>query len=221
MKKNIVVLFDLDGLMIDSERLYLDIMINFNKLKGYPITKNFYIKSCLGKDRAQITNELKKIWDNNINFDEYWNELLCYREDFLVKAKIKQKKGLSKLLNYLKQQGVRIGIVSSSSIKMINYLLKKANININDFDKIFSKESVENVKPYPDLYLLAKKYFNVCSENIYAIEDSDVGIKAAYAAGLKAILVPDLMLNYDEIKEKIYLKLDSLDDVLSYFKNNF
>ena len=221
MKKNIIVLFDLDGLMIDSERLYLDIMINFNKLKGYPITKDFYIKNCLGKDRVQITNELKKIWDNNINFDEYWNELLCYREAFLVKVKIKQKKGFSKLLNYFKQQGVRIGIVSSSSIKMINYLLKKTKININDFDKIFSKESVENVKPYPDLYLLAKKYFNVCSENVYAIEDSDVGIKAAYAAGLKAILVPDLMLNYDEIKEKIYLKFDSLDDVLSYFKNNF
>lgn len=217
--KNYVVAFDLDGLMIDSERFYLKLITNYNKQNGHSFTRKFYINNCLGKTKNQITKELSILWGESFDFNSYWRELFIIRNETLKTHRIKKKKGLMKLLKYLKLNNVKTIIVSSSSIKLIKILLKNSNISETFFDKIIGAESVENVKPSPDLYILACEMFEINPKKMIAIEDSIIGVEAAYYAGVNSIFIPDLKQVSSEIEKKIIMKFNSLDEIIPFLQN--
>ncbi|MGE5456527.1 MAG: HAD family hydrolase [Ignavibacteriales bacterium] len=217
--KNYVVAFDLDGLMIDSENFYLKLIINYNNQNGHHFTKKFYIENCLGKKRDQITLELSKLWGESFDFETYWKELFIIRNEALKINKIKKKKGLMKLLKYLKSNNIKTAIVSSSSTEMIKMLLNNSDISLDYFDKIIGSELVANVKPSPDLYTLACKMFDIDPKKMFAIEDSRVGIEAAYNAGVKPILIPDLIVSSTEVEKRIIAKFNSLDEIIPFLQN--
>lgn len=217
--RNYVIALDLDGTLIDSEKFYLKLIMNYNNHHGYHFNREFYINNCLGKKKDEITLELSKLWGSTFDFETYWKELFFIRNEALKTQKIKKKKGLIKLLKYLKSNNIKIAIVSSSSIQTIQKLLKNANISLDYFDKIIGSELVVNTKPSPDLYILACEMFDVDPKEMIAIEDSNTGIEAAYNAGIKPILIPDLIKVTPKIEKKIFAKFDSLDEIISFLKN--
>ena len=136
------ILFDLDGVILDTESVYMNLMLNFNKRYNLNISEEYYISNYLGKTRQQINQNLLKNYLDEEILNKYWIDLLNYRDQYLRKSNIKVKEGFNELLKYLKENSFIIGIVSSNSLKLIKNLLKKIKIDINQFDVVITREDV-------------------------------------------------------------------------------
>lgn len=213
-----VILFDLDGVILNTEYLYLNLMLEYNKRMNLPISKKCYISNLLGKTRDDITDYFKKKFKNNFSDEDYWNGLIKYREQYLEKNPIELKIGAISLLKYLKENNCFLGIVTSNSITLVKKLLIKAGINIGDFEVIVTREDVSRTKPYPDLYLKAIEQFKISKKDVIAIEDSNVGIKSALDAGIKVINVEDIDIVDEKLKKKCFKVEKTLNDVIKFLK---
>jgi len=113
------------------------------------------------------------------------------------------------ILTFLKENGYKIGLASSTSRHGVLGHVNRAGIT-DFFEVIVGGDMVEHSKPKPDIYLLACEKLGVKPENTIAIEDSPNGIRSAHAAGLKAVMVPDMIAPTPEIEALLYKKFDSL-----------
>lgn len=212
------ILFDLDGVILNTESLYLNLMLEYNKKIDLPISKKYYISNLLGKTKNDINYYLRKKFTNKFNAEKYWNGLIKYREEYLEKHSIEVKVGAISLLDYLKENNYSLGIVTSNSIELVRKLLISAGININDFEVIVTREDVNRTKPAPDLYLKAIEYFKINKNDIIAIEDSNVGIRAALDAGIKVINVEDIDIVDEKLKKKCIKVETSLNNIIDFLK---
>ena len=210
------ILFDLDGVILDTESVYMNLMLNFNKRYNLNISEEYYISNYLGKTRQQINQNLLKNYLDEEMLNKYWIDLLNYRDQYLCKTDIKVKEGFNELLKYLKDNSFIVGIVSSNSLKLIKNLLKKVKIDINQFDVVITREDVSITKPYPDLYLKALSKLNIKNKkNVIAIEDSNVGIISAFTAGIKVINVRYIDVISDNNKDKCINIVNSLLEIIN------
>jgi HAD superfamily hydrolase (TIGR01509 family) len=213
-----IVLFDLDGVILDTESIYMNLMLKYNDIHKIHISKDYYISNLLGKTKKQINDVLVKKNLKNELSKEYWDGLLKYREDYINKNRINVKKGFFNLVDYLKNGNISIGIVTSNSLVLVKKLLIRAQIDINMFDIIITREDVNATKPSPDLYLIALEKLNINSNQVIAIEDSNVGIISAASANIRVINVADLDNITKMNKEKCFAIVQSLDDIINIFE---
>lgn len=218
MKLPKVILFDLDGVILDTETVYLELLTNYNKKINMPITKKFYINHFLGMTKNDINNYYKEKYNDKYNPNKYWDELNKYRKEYLLKNQIKIKKGFLDLKEYLKENNISIGIVSSNSLELILELFNNTKLNIKDFDLIVTRDDVLKTKPNPDLYLKAIKQFGFDNYEYIAIEDSNVGIISALKANIRVISVEDLDIIKPELKKKCFKCIKSLYEVIDILK---
>ncbi len=208
------VIFDMDGLMFDSERLHADAWRFAGSKAGISVSET--IKKISGVS----FEESKKIWNSEfgdkINIESFYNDFCNFIRDHYENSKPVPKKGLYSLLNYLKKENANIAVASNAPMKLIEHNLKSSGI-YNYFKVIVSVEMVEHPKPDPEIYIKASDLLGVSPQDAYAIEDSKTGITAAYKAGCKSILIPDLWNPDDEILNNILAKYDNLEQV----KNDF
>lgn len=213
-----VILFDLDGVILDTESMYMNLMLEFNDSYKIHISKDYYISNFLGKTKNQINDILVgNILEKEL-VEEYWDGLLKYREDYINENKINIKNGFFDLVDYLKKNNIAIGIVTSNSLQLVKKLLIKAQIDINIFDIIITRDDANATKPYPDLYLIALKKLNINSNQVIAIEDSNVGIISAASAGIRVINVADIDNVTNVNKEKCFAIVQSLDNIINIFE---
>jgi HAD superfamily hydrolase (TIGR01509 family) len=137
----------------------------------------------------------------------------------IEKYGLEKKNGIDELLDYLNSNHIKTAVATATPIdRTLQHL---SDIGIKDkFDKIVSAKQVAQGKPAPDVYLYACLQIGEKPEECIAIEDSPNGIKSAYAAGCKPIMVPDLTPPDDEIKPLLYGVCDSLKDVIGLLENN-
>ena len=136
----------------------------------------------------------------------------------MLNNKIQVKNGFLYLKEFLEQNNYKFGIVTSNSKKLTKQLLINAGLKVNDFSIIISREDVINIKPNPELYLKAIKYFKSDINNFIAIEDSNVGIKSALNAGIEVINIKDIDIIDSKIKSKCLASIKSLEDVVGILK---
>lgn len=210
------IFFDLDGVILDTESLYMQLMLKYNKSKGLYISRDFYIDNMLGKSQKVISSILKDQWNDKYNEREYWEGLLNLRENYLKKQKVSIKMGFYDLLDYLKSHNFYVSIVSSNSIELVNQLLINAHTDIEKFDSVITREDVKQLKPFPDLYKEAVKRSKITKRNIIAIEDSTVGLMAAVRANIDVIYVKDIANVSDELKANCLMTGNSLYDVRKF-----
>lgn len=218
MKSNKIILFDLDGVILNTESIYLKLMLEYNKKLNMPITKEYYIKNLLGKTKKEISYYLSTKFKEKFNYYSYWKNLEALRNNYLLNNKIQIKKGFLYLKKFLEQNNYKFGIVTSNSKKLTKELLINAGLNTDDFSIIISREDVISTKPNPDLYLKAMKYFKANIDNFIAIEDSKVGIKSALNAGIKVINIKDIDIIDSKTKSKCLVSIKSLEDVIEVLK---
>ncbi len=138
---------------------------------------------------------------------------------------VEEESGLEKMpyvddcLSFLKKNGFRIALVSSTRAVKVNRQLKNAGIH-EYFETFTTGDLVEHSKPCPDIYLKSLESLNLSSDECVAIEDSPNGVRAAVAAGIKCIMVPDQIAPDDEMKKIAWQILPSLKD-LCFFIQNF
>ena len=150
-------------------------------------------------------------------YDSYAKESSAIYHSRYDGGRLPMKPGVVELLTFLKEEGKKIALASSTRRQTVTNQLKDAGI-LDFFDQVICGDMVERSKPAPDIFLKACEELGVKPERAYAIEDSYNGIRAAYAGKLHPIMVPDLLPETAEMREKAEVVLSSLLEVISYLK---
>ena len=224
MIMNKTVIFDMDGVIFDTENAQLACWLE--AAKAYPVTEELvagtFVK-CTGTNHDQTVDIFNNAFSPVLSDEERWDlwnaAYGIYRERYAVHP-VPTKPGVVELLEYLKEQGIRIGLASSSDKDMVENQLETAGL-IDYFESITGGDAVKISKPNPEIYLIACDKMGVAPEDCYAIEDSFNGVRAAYAAGMTPVMVPDLKQPNDEIRQMAEIVCKDLFEVVDYFKGIF
>lgn len=130
-----------------------------------------------------------------------------------------QKPGLLPLLQYLKEKGYLLAIATSSDRALTKRHLTQAGIE-SYFSQIICGDMITHSKPDPEIYLKACEALDVSPEHALVLEDSRNGIRAALAAKIPVIMIPDLLKDFPEEEPFLAAKLDSLKDVIAWLEEN-
>lgn len=193
------VVFDMDGLLFDTERLCRDSWRIYAQKYGKPNVDEVFVQ-CIGTDNETTRQIVLKHWGADFDFDAFRRETRLWNEEQIEKNGLPIKVGAMEILAYLQSNGWKIGIASSSFGDVVKSHLTRAGV-LDCFSAFATGDMVWRSKPEPDIYLMACRELGVEPGEAYAVEDSPSGIRAAYAAGMKPVMVPDLKRPDEEIKQ--------------------
>ena len=209
------VLFDLDGTLTDTEKYYQIAWPEALAHFGYEMSseKPLELRS-LGRPYAV---EKFKEWYGE-DFD-YW-QVRNYRkeivEEILRKDGIPLKPGAKETLQWLRNHNIFIALVTANDKERAERYLKKIGL-FEYFNAVICADMVERGKPAPDIYRYACEQLKLSPCETYAVEDSPNGCTSAYEAGCNVIMIPDLTEPDEELKKKLYKRLDCLFDITKLF----
>lgn len=188
-KKN--VLFDMDGLLIDSESLGVEMWKKVFANHNEPLIEEAAYKT-IGSNGLASQEILEKLTGNRNYFQRYREEHLQETRNYLKDHPMPVKKGAHELLTYLKESGYTLVLTSSTFEKDVMFSLKKASLD-QYFDKFVCGDHVTRAKPDPKIFNKAIELYGLNKEETFILEDSINGIKAANRAGIDVIGIPDLV----------------------------
>ena len=206
------VIFDMDGLLIDSERIALSTFVEACRDNNYEPDINVY-KKCIGTTSYNTREILINGYGSDFPFDtiaELWGKK--YHNEVLNKS-VPLKPGALILLQHLEKEGVKRAVVTSTEQELALRKLTNAQI-VHFFDFILGRDQVKQGKPDPEIYLAACHKLGEEPADCLALEDSDNGVLAAYYAGLTVIQVPDLVEPSEKVKALGQKTVKSLSDVI-------
>ena len=207
------VLFDMDGLMIDTESLSTEAFINSAKAQGYNMTKEETLK-VLGFTKASIYQFwIDYFQGTNVDGKKLVDDHYEYIENVLYTVGPKKMPYVEELLKYLRENNYKIAVASSSDTADIKNNLEKTKLE-KYIDEIASGAEVENGKPAPDVFLLAAKRLGVDPKDCLILEDSKAGIKAGKASGAMVFMVPDMFTVDKECEDTADRILTNLGEVI-------
>lgn len=210
------VIFDMDGVIFDSEKLILDIWVEVGREHGIPnVEENMY--KCLGVNAVETKQIFLRAYGEDFPYDTYKGEVSRRYHAVSDGGLLPVKPGVEALLAYLKDKGYHIGLASSTREACVRQELEDAGI-IDYFQVLTCGDMLKKSKPEPDIYLMACESLGVAPEDSIAIEDSFNGIRSAYAAGMTPIMVPDLIPPNEEMKEKSHRIFADLFEVRDWLE---
>lgn len=203
------VIFDMDGLMFDTERVFIGAWDYAGERMGFGKAGYMCLRT-LGMNTPACEQAWRDEFGENVDIAALWAYSREYLDDYYSKYAVSVKPGLYDLLTYLQCQGYKLAVASSTKREKVEKYLCNTNVR-QYFDAVIAGDMVEKSKPEPDIYLKAAAALGVHPEECYALEDSRNGLLSANAAGCKAIMVPDLWQPDDVVKQFI---LGPFDDLL-------
>lgn len=193
------VIFDMDGVIFDTERVYMDIWIKVCPKHGYNMTREVYT-SLIGRNKESVILILKKMYGQSFPAIDIFDECELNLKEAIDNGQVPIKSGALELLEYLKNNKYKMALATSSPKTKLDMQLKIHNLK-EIFDEIVCGDDVSKSKPDPEIFELAAKRLCVCKEQCIVIEDSPAGIIAAYSANMIGLHVEDLVkVNEDIIK---------------------
>lgn len=202
------ILFDMDGLILDTEKLYCRFWQEAARILGYPMT----MEQALGMrslNRHAGEAKLKSYFGEGISYTEVREKRIELMDAFVEKEGVTTKPGIWELLAFLQEKQIRTAIATSSPIGRTKKYLSSVHLE-NEFDAIVSGYMVEHGKPEPDIYVYAARQLGLEPENCIVLEDSPAGILAAYRAGCMQVMIPDLDEPDEETRKLLFAQAESL-----------
>ncbi len=212
------VIFDMDGLMIDSERMAYEGYVAECAKLGLTMDEGFY-RSVMGTTVAVAAQKFYDRFGASFPLDEMVDTVLSHMDDRFEEEGVPLKKGLKELLAYLKGDGYKTIVATSSTRERVDKILQMAGLT-GYFDGSICGDEVEKGKPDPEVFLKACQKAGVQPQDALVLEDSEAGIQAAFSAGIPVICIPDMKYPQKEDEEKADRVVDSLLDVLSLLKDH-
>ena len=210
------ILFDMDGLVLDSEALYTRFWREAANALGFPMTveQSWGMRS-LGKKLGQPY--LESLFGPGIDYSQVRFKRIELMDAYVQQHGIAAKPGIYELLDYMEENGIAAAITSSSPMEFIEKHLAAVNL-LHRFQKLCSGHAIPNGKPAPDIYLLGAKELGLKPEECLALEDSPTGILSACRAGCLPVMIPDLDQPGEDTQKLLFAKADSLSDVIAILK---
>ncbi len=208
------IIFDMDGTLLDTQRMAVLAWEYAGNQQGIA-GMGFHVPKICGLDETGWTAYITKEFPN-IDVESFKLDRIKYLNE---KGIISLKSGAKLLLDFLRENKIKMGLASSSSRDTVFYRLDAVGIT-DYFDIIISNDDVAESKPAPDCFLLAAQKLNASPENCFVFEDTNLGIMAGKAAGMKPIGVKDIAEFDDKTKKLMYSYIESLEDAIDILKLN-
>ena len=210
------VIFDVDGTLLDTERIYMQAWKDAAAELGYEITDEL-----LRKTRAINVKEAARIFEseigNGFSYDKTRAVRVRIAEEIIHRESPILKPGVTELLAFLQRKDIRLSVASSTNLKGTQAHLAESGI-LDPFEVVVGGDMVTKGKPNPDIFLKAAELLHLAPQECIVVEDSPAGIRAAHAAGMKAVLVPDQAAITQEIIDMSDVVLESLLDMPTYIE---
>lgn len=193
------VLFDMDGLLIDTEAVYIDALQDAARDLQIEMSLDF-CHSMIGISGRECDVMIQNFYGAEFRIDRF-RERFSGHARRRLDSHLPVKPGVVEILDFLAGRGLRLAVATGSGRLTAERHLGKAGL-IERFAAIATRDDVENAKPAPDVYLEAARRLGVAPERCIAFEDSNVGLTAAHAAGTMAFMVPDILPPLPEVRAK-------------------
>ncbi len=202
------VIFDLDGTLIDTEKYFKVFWRKAAAAFGYSMSEEQALQlRSLGRPYAPAL--LREWFGPEFDYLAVREVRRKMMKEFLAERGVELKPGAKEALSRLKQKGFKVALATATPVERASRQLKETGI-YEYFDEIVSAAGVERGKPAPDVYLAACRLLGEKPEDCMAVEDSPNGVRAAYDAGLRVIMVPDQTEPDEELKRLLYARVSSL-----------
>lgn len=211
-----LVIFDMDGLMFDTEPLYFKANMKTAEKVGIPFDYTFY-KQFIGSSDQDFFDAMYRQFDEEKVTQFIAESGRDLKEALFASAPV-LKKGLTDLLTYINEEGYKAVVASSSERAIVRQLLENAGIH-KCFNGIVGGDEVKHSKPDPEIFIKAKELAGEDTSDVLVLEDSLNGIKAANAAGFPVVMVPDLIEPDDNVRELTLDVCHDLHEVLRKIKS--
>ena len=205
-------IFDLDGTLIDTEKIYRIIWPQAVKELGFEFSdERFLSLRSLGRPFAPA--KFKEWFGDEFDYDKARKIRKGLFDKYIDEHGIQLKPGAIELLAFLHRNNIITAIATATDIERANEYLAMTGLS-GYFDKVISATMVPEGKPSPHVYRYACEQLGLNPSECVAVEDAPNGIRSAYSAGLNVIMVPDLTEPDDELKVMLTIKANSLKDIM-------
>ena len=179
------IIFDMDGVLLDSEPMHQEIIYEVFQLKGIPFDKA-YIETLTGMSAFPMWEKVKR----DAQRSESVEELIKFHRDYFFKrlpeVKVPLVPHVKDVLEKFKNEGKHLSLASSSGRKLIDIFTQQTNI-AHYFEVIMSGDDVQYSKPNPEIFLKVAQWYGLPATQFTVIEDSTNGVKAAKSAGMQCV----------------------------------
>lgn len=213
------VVFDMDGLIFDTERVAIEGWLAAGRALGWPISRDLVLQA-IGRNAADTRQLFVTALGGDFDFDRARQACSAYIHATIESEGVPLKPGLRALLDELRLHGIAIALATSTARARTLSLLGLAKIG-SYFDRLVCGDQIARGKPEPDIYLAACAALGLPPASCLALEDSPAGILSAHRAGLSVIMIPDLIQPDASLEELLLAKLDSLAEVIPLVKTFF
>lgn len=214
------VVFDMDGVIFDSERLVLESWLQIANRHGLdPVELEEVMFRCIGVNAGATKDIFLAHYGADFPYEEYKNECSRWFHSHFDNGRLPMKPGIRELLQYLKEKGYRIGLASSTRIAVVTQEITDAGL-LPYFDHLTGGDMLKRSKPAPDIFLMACESIGSVPAKTIAIEDSFNGIRAAHAAGMFPVMVPDMIAPDEEMHKLAGVILSDLFCVKKWLSEN-
>lgn len=206
------VIFDMDGLMTDTERLYIDLWCQILREKGMAEHREV-VTRCIGMDHGKMRAYIKDTLGEDFDYLSVLGEVGKRSEEYCRENGIPVKPGLYELLDDLDQNGIPYAVATSSRGEGARSKLLKIGV-LPRLHGLVTGDMVEKGKPDPEIFVRAAESLGLPPEVCLVLEDSPHGILAAHRAGCLPMMIPDLWQPDETIKSLLYAQGTTLLDVI-------
>lgn len=206
------VVFDMDGLMFDTEKIVFRNWSIVMKENNYDYSMDVY-KRTVGLRHAETEKLYKSIYGGDFDYQSLRTKVSQMYVEYTAEFGVPKKEGLDELLKFLKDNKILTAVATSTREESASRTLKIAGVT-EYFSAFMFGDTVKNGKPHPEIFERARLLIDTEKENTLALEDSINGVKSAFSAGLKTVMVPDMLEPDSETESLLYGKCKNLKEVI-------
>jgi HAD superfamily hydrolase (TIGR01509 family) len=205
------VIFDMDGLMLDTESIAKSVWQEAARAAGHEMPDALF-HSLIGRAKQDSAGLLRAAFGPGFDFDQVYAACGLLYEDHIARQGIPLMPGVRELLDALTARRIPLGVATSTRNPAARTRLEQVGL-LGYFATLVAGNEITHGKPAPDIYLEAIRRLDLDAAVSFALEDSHAGVRAAHAAGLNVIMVPDLVAPTQEIASLTWRVAKSLHDV--------
>ncbi|MDR1033420.1 MAG: HAD family phosphatase [Bifidobacteriaceae bacterium] len=208
-------IFDLDGTLVDTEKVVFEMWPKAAKQLGVEVSDEAML-AVVGKNENLSRDILHKMYGESYPYDESLEVLIEMIYTEYAETGVPEKPGLHELFAFFKNLGLKMGVASSSDIKLLEWKLERSDF-AEYFHSVTAGDEVEHSKPHPDIFLTELDKLGLKADEVVGFEDAPAGVEALIAAKIPAVFVKDLLDIPKDLKQLLFAEVSTLDEAIQLF----